>query len=204
MTRIAPDVLVGDIVRLAARATPRSLAATLGDEELTFGELDARSNQVARALSARGIGVGDRVAWWGETSLDAMPIFDALARIGAAFMPVNARLGVDEAVEVLEYAKPHLLIADEAHGALLDGRDPAPLEHRVLFFRDQDITRAEHVAFARHFGALEDHPVAGSPVKLTAETDPGAVHAAVDVEAAKGAWRVEVDSANREVQVATQ
>ena len=36
------------------------------------------------------------------------------------------------------------------------------LEHRVLFFRDQDITRAEHVAFARHFGELEDHPVAGS------------------------------------------
>jgi len=36
------------------------------------------------------------------------------------------------------------------------------LKHRVLFFRDQDITRAEHVAFARHFGDLEDHPVAGS------------------------------------------
>jgi taurine dioxygenase len=36
------------------------------------------------------------------------------------------------------------------------------LVHRVLFFRDQNITRAEHVAFARHFGELEDHPVAGS------------------------------------------
>ena len=36
------------------------------------------------------------------------------------------------------------------------------LKHRVLFFRDQDITRAQHVAFARRFGALEDHPVVGS------------------------------------------
>jgi taurine dioxygenase len=36
------------------------------------------------------------------------------------------------------------------------------LQHRVLFFRDQDITRAEHVAFARRFGELEDHPVVGS------------------------------------------
>jgi taurine dioxygenase len=36
------------------------------------------------------------------------------------------------------------------------------LQHRVLFFRDQDITRAEHVGFARRFGELEDHPVAGS------------------------------------------
>ena len=36
------------------------------------------------------------------------------------------------------------------------------LKHKVLFFRDQDMTRAEHVAFARHFGELEDHPVLGS------------------------------------------
>jgi taurine dioxygenase len=36
------------------------------------------------------------------------------------------------------------------------------LKHRVVFLRDQDITRAEHVAFARRFGELEDHPVSGS------------------------------------------
>ena len=35
-------------------------------------------------------------------------------------------------------------------------------QHKVLFLRDQDITRAEHLAFARRFGELEDHPVAGS------------------------------------------
>lgn len=38
----------------------------------------------------------------------------------------------------------------------------ALLKHRVLFLRDQNITRTEHVAFARRFGELEDHPVAGS------------------------------------------
>ncbi|WP_406347771.1 TauD/TfdA family dioxygenase [Streptomyces sp. NBC_00144] len=36
------------------------------------------------------------------------------------------------------------------------------LERKVLFFRDQDITRAEHVALAERFGALEDHPIVGS------------------------------------------
>ncbi len=36
------------------------------------------------------------------------------------------------------------------------------LQHKVLFLRDQDISRAEHVAFARRFGELEGHPVAGS------------------------------------------
>jgi taurine dioxygenase len=36
------------------------------------------------------------------------------------------------------------------------------LEHKVLFLRDQDFTRAEHVAFAKRFGELESHPVVGS------------------------------------------
>jgi alpha-ketoglutarate-dependent taurine dioxygenase len=36
------------------------------------------------------------------------------------------------------------------------------LAHKVLFLSGQDITRAEHVAFARRFGELEDHPVMAS------------------------------------------
>ena len=36
------------------------------------------------------------------------------------------------------------------------------LKYKVLFLRDQDMSRAEHVTFARRFGELEDHPVAGS------------------------------------------
>jgi taurine dioxygenase len=34
----------------------------------------------------------------------------------------------------------------------------AVVKHKVIFFRDQDITPAQHVAFARRFGALEIHP----------------------------------------------
>ncbi|WP_428835153.1 TauD/TfdA dioxygenase family protein [Rhodococcus pyridinivorans] len=36
------------------------------------------------------------------------------------------------------------------------------LEHKVLFFRNQEMSRAEHVALAERFGSLEDHPVLGS------------------------------------------
>ena len=36
------------------------------------------------------------------------------------------------------------------------------LTHKVLFFRDQDITSADHAAFAGRFGELEPHPVAPS------------------------------------------
>lgn len=43
-------------------------------------------------------------------------------------------------------------VAAALHGALLDWK--------VLFFRDQDITTEEHLAFARNFGELEVHPFA--------------------------------------------
>jgi taurine dioxygenase len=36
------------------------------------------------------------------------------------------------------------------------------LKHKVLFLRGQDISRPDHIAFARQFGELEDHPVVGS------------------------------------------
>ncbi len=36
------------------------------------------------------------------------------------------------------------------------------VRHKVLFLRDQQFSRAEHVAFAQKFGSLEDHPIAGS------------------------------------------
>lgn len=54
-------------------------------------------------------------------------------------------------------------LRDAAHDpALFAEIHAALLKHRVLFLRGQDITRQEHVAFARRFGALEDHPVAPS------------------------------------------
>jgi taurine dioxygenase len=47
---------------------------------------------------------------------------------------------------------------DDLFGAIRQGL----LDHKVLFLRDQDISKADHVAFAARFGALEDHPMLGS------------------------------------------
>ncbi|MEX8194867.1 TauD/TfdA dioxygenase family protein [Comamonas guangdongensis] len=60
-----------------------------------------------------------------------------------------------------ELSNVHLGAAAEDDDLLAEIRR-ALLKHRVIFFRDQDISRAEHVAFARRFGELEDHPVVGS------------------------------------------
>ena len=34
------------------------------------------------------------------------------------------------------------------------------LDHKVLVFRDQDITREQHITFGKNFGELEVHPFA--------------------------------------------
>jgi taurine dioxygenase len=72
-----------------------------------------------------------------------MKIEQLTCNIGAELVGVNLADAVDD-------------------GALFGEIKAALLKHKVLFLRDQDISRADHVAFAERFGRLEDHPVAGS------------------------------------------
>jgi acyl-CoA synthetase (AMP-forming)/AMP-acid ligase II len=116
-------LLVGNIVRHAAAVTPHALAATLGDDELTFAQLDASANRIARSLRERGVGHGDRVAWWGETGLPVVELFAALAKLGAVFAPVNGRLSADEALGILDDALPTLVVTDRGRSESLTGSD---------------------------------------------------------------------------------
>jgi taurine dioxygenase len=73
---------------------------------------------------------------------------------GIEVRPITCALGAElRNVSLAEASRNAGLVAEIR--ALL-------VKHRVLFFRHQNITRAEHDAFARHFGELEDHPVVGS------------------------------------------
>ncbi|MGB3069338.1 MAG: TauD/TfdA family dioxygenase [Ottowia sp.] len=65
--------------------------------------------------------------------------------------PVSAALGAEVHGVDLETASEDANLIAQIRRALL--------KHRVLFFRDQDISARAHVAFARSFGELEVHPV---------------------------------------------
>ena len=54
----------------------------------TFGDIDARSNRMAHALTARGFQRGDRLAVYLANSLDFIDLFLACTRIGALFVPI--------------------------------------------------------------------------------------------------------------------
>jgi taurine dioxygenase len=67
---------------------------------------------------------------------------------------------------------------DEVKAELHD----AWLEHKVLFFRDQELTRDEHVAYGRRWGSLEQHPFtpneADHPEIVVLESTPEKFYAA--------------------------
>jgi acyl-CoA synthetase (AMP-forming)/AMP-acid ligase II len=139
---------VSSVLRRAATIAPASTAATLGSQSLTFGELYGVGAAVASVLGRRGLGRGARVAWWGPTSLDAALLFAGLARLGAVFVPVNARLAREERAAVLAKADPALVlqpdgqpleaVVAEARALAASAPDPSPGitedDPQVIFF----------------------------------------------------------------------
>ncbi len=116
-------LLIGDIIRRAAQAVPDAPAVCVGSEalgysELSYAELERDANRLALTLREQlGIGLGDRILGWADTSIEVLPLFVALAKLGAVFAPLNARLGAEEAGEVAKLARGALLIVDSDHAA---------------------------------------------------------------------------------------
>jgi acyl-CoA synthetase (AMP-forming)/AMP-acid ligase II len=108
------DVRIHDVVARAARHAPEHLAATLGDERRTFGELDARSTRAAHRLAAAGARPGGRVVWWGPTDLAALDLNYGVSKVGAALAPVNPGFTEREARDALEYLAPDAVVAHPA------------------------------------------------------------------------------------------
>jgi acyl-CoA synthetase (AMP-forming)/AMP-acid ligase II len=52
------------------------------------------------------------VVCWADTALPVLPLFVALAKLGAVFAPLSARLGREEARDLVRLARPALLVAD--------------------------------------------------------------------------------------------
>ncbi|WP_337188052.1 TauD/TfdA family dioxygenase [Phenylobacterium sp.] len=75
------------------------------------------------------------------------------ATVGLTVQLLNPTIGAE--VAGVDLAQPLTTDVREALKALL-------LRHKVLFFRDQEITRDQQVAFALNFGELYAHPTGGT------------------------------------------
>jgi fatty-acyl-CoA synthase len=166
-------LLIGDLFRNAARAVPDRVAAVAGDERLTFGEIDAASNRVARALGDLGISKGDRVVVRSDTDLRLVPLFAALAKIGAVFAPLGPHLSETEAASTIDRARPALVIGSSTPGSValdeisirsssksdhpvsshLQERDP-----HIIFFTSGSTGRSKGVVLSHRVNVLRAHP----------------------------------------------
>lgn len=115
-----PTALV-DLLRRHAADTPEAPCLAQGDVLLTFAELDARSDRLARVLQAAGVGRGDRVAVLDKAGIATFELFFACAKLAAILMPLNWRLAAGEVADILADGAPKLVFAAPDLAHLLEG-----------------------------------------------------------------------------------
>ncbi|HSF43683.1 MAG TPA: non-ribosomal peptide synthase/polyketide synthase [Thermoanaerobaculia bacterium] len=101
-----------------ARRTPDALAVSFGGEELSFEELDARAQRLARCLKRRGVGAESLVVLALERSVDLVVALLGVLKAGGAFVPLDP----------LQPEERLALLLDEVRGA----GAPLVLAHRRL------------------------------------------------------------------------
>src|SRR5580698_3237465 len=96
-----------------ARLTPDKPAMISADSGrvLTFGELDRRSNQLARYLHARGLRRGDHIALLMENNLRYPEVVWAAFRSGLYLTAVNRYLPPDDAAYIVNDCMAKVLIS---------------------------------------------------------------------------------------------
>ncbi|MGF0248160.1 amino acid adenylation domain-containing protein, partial [Rhodococcus erythropolis] len=124
-----------EIFDAAAQRDPNALAVESTDGSLTYGELDILSNRIARVLVSRGLGTEDYVAVGVPRSLTSVVSILAVAKTGAAFVPIDPAYP-DERIN-------HLLIDSKVSFGLTTtaGRDRLPDIAEWLILDDPHFTK---------------------------------------------------------------
>lgn len=92
----------GMAVALWASVAPDAPAIIAASGDRTFQQLNARVNQVARALRAAGIGPGDSIALMCSNRAEFAEVFWASRRSGVRLTTINWHLNADEATYIVD------------------------------------------------------------------------------------------------------
>lgn len=97
-----------------AKATPDKPAVIVAEtgEQLSYAALDAASNQVAQFFRARGLGPGERVAFFLENRPDYFGLAWGAQRSGLRFVCISSKLTAPEVDYILADSGAKLLVAD--------------------------------------------------------------------------------------------
>src|SRR3989442_8673087 len=119
-SRKLPDCRVHELFEEGVRAQPDAIAAVHGSRQLTYGELNARANRVARALLARGLTREGVVGVVTERNLDWMAAVLAIFKPGGAYLPIEPHFPADRIARTLSRAGCRLLLTERGSTAMLD------------------------------------------------------------------------------------
>ena len=106
---VAPDTLPALFAAQVARA-PQRIAARDGATELTYRELDARANQLARLLIAAGIGPESVVALALPRSVAMVVAMYAIGKAGAAYLPLDLEHPAARTAFIVGQARPRAVL----------------------------------------------------------------------------------------------
>ncbi|MEV4482959.1 non-ribosomal peptide synthetase [Micromonospora coxensis] len=141
-----PLPTVVDEVQRQAAATPDATALVCADVRLTYAELNAAANRLARVLVARGAGPETRVAIALPRSAELLVAILAVLKAGAAYVPVDTGYPAGRIAYLLADAEPALVLALPETAALVGG-DPVLLDGATGAGESgADLTDAERTA----------------------------------------------------------
>ncbi|NYS19801.1 AMP-binding protein [Streptomyces sp. SJ1-7] len=109
------------------RLSGGEVAVVDGPRRLTYAEVDARANRLARALVAAGAGAERAVAVVLPRSAEAVIAFLAVLKSGATYMPVDTELPPARVTMMLEDARPAVVLTDAAGARLAEDAKAPPL-----------------------------------------------------------------------------
>lgn len=174
----------GGFASLAVRDPDRvGLVDELG--ELTFGEMQRRSNALARGLAELGVGEGDSVAIMCRNHRGFVDASIAVAKLGADLLYLNTAFAGPQLVDVLEREQPTVVIHDEEFTRLLE---KAHVEQRLIAWAESDRGRTIEALIEAHDDADLDPPRRHARIVIltsgTTGTPKGAPRAEAGIDAA--------------------
>jgi non-ribosomal peptide synthetase-like protein len=106
-----PDLFEARCDEMARDGRPAALAVGTAQTSLTFGQLDARANQVARLLLARGARPGDRIALLFDRAVPSYVAMLATLKVHAAYVPVDPGYPRDRVDYILEDSRARFVLS---------------------------------------------------------------------------------------------